>query len=132
MLTRSHTDVRPATAVQVLFVLFGITIAAFFPFLALFLDDRGLSPARIGIVIGAMAVGRIASGPVWGHLADTTIGRRSTLQIGALGSAVAALALFAAERTRRSWCSASCSRCSARRPGRTRTRSRSSTWATSG
>ncbi len=97
MLTRSHTDVRPATAVQVLFVLFGIAIAAFFPFLALFLDDRGLSPARIGVVIGAMAVGRIASGPVWGHLADTTIGRRSTLQIGALGSAVAALALFAAD-----------------------------------
>jgi PPP family 3-phenylpropionic acid transporter len=95
VLTRPRTGVRPATAVQALFVLFGIAIAAFFPFLALFLDERGLSPARIGIVIGAMAVGRIASGPVWGHLADTSIGRRSTLQIGSLGSAAAALVLFA-------------------------------------
>jgi PPP family 3-phenylpropionic acid transporter len=80
-----------------MFVLFGVAIAAFFPFLALFLSDRGLSPGRIGMVIAAMAVGRIATGPVWGHVADTSIGRRTTLQIGALGAGLVAVGLFLAE-----------------------------------
>ncbi len=79
---------------HVLFVLFGIGIAAFFPFFALFLDDRGLSPERIGVVIATMAVGRIAASPAWGHLADTTLGRRTTLQIGTLGAAATAVLLF--------------------------------------
>jgi PPP family 3-phenylpropionic acid transporter len=87
-------NVKPSTSVQVLFVLFGVAVASFFPFLALFLDDRGLSPARIGIVIAAMALARIVANPVWGHVADTTLGRRAVLRIGALGSAVTALALF--------------------------------------
>jgi PPP family 3-phenylpropionic acid transporter len=91
---RSRAGVDPAVSVQVLFILFGVAIAAFFPFLTLFLDHRGLSPGRIGVVIAVMALGRIAAGPVWGHLADTTLGRRTTLQIGALGAGVAALALF--------------------------------------
>jgi PPP family 3-phenylpropionic acid transporter len=94
---RLHRSVDPATAVQVLFILFGIAIAAFFPFLALFLDERGLSPEQIGLVIAAMAAGRIAAGPVWGHLADTSLGRRTTLQIGALGAAVVAVGLFLVE-----------------------------------
>ncbi|HEX6231269.1 MAG TPA: MFS transporter [Actinomycetota bacterium] len=90
-------QVRPSVAVQVLFVLFGVTIAAFFPFLSLFLADKGLTAGRIGVVIAAMAVARILSNPVWGHVADTSIGRRSTLRIGALGAAVAAIGLFFAE-----------------------------------
>jgi PPP family 3-phenylpropionic acid transporter len=44
-----------------------------------------------------MALGRILAGPIWGHLADTTLGRRTTLQIGALGATAAALALFAVD-----------------------------------
>jgi PPP family 3-phenylpropionic acid transporter len=97
MLIRLRPEVRPAVAVQVLFVLFGVTIAAFFPFLALFLSERGLSAGRIGVVIAAMAVARIIANPVWGHVADTTLGRRTTLQIGAFGAAASALALFAVE-----------------------------------
>ena len=93
----ARARVRPAVALQVVFVLFGATIAAFFPFLALFLSARGLTPGQIGVVIAAMALGRIAAGPVWGHLADTSLGRRSTLQIGALGAAALAVALFLAE-----------------------------------
>ena len=97
MLTRPSPEVRPAVALQVLFILFGITIAAFFPFLALFLSARGLSPSQIGIVIAAMAVARIIANPIWGHVADTTLGRRTTLQIGALGAAAAAIGLFVAD-----------------------------------
>jgi PPP family 3-phenylpropionic acid transporter len=89
--------VRPAVAVQVLFILFGVVIASFFPFLSLFLDGKGLTAGQIGVVIAGMAVARILLNPLFGHLADTTIGRRTTLQIGALGGAVAALALFAVD-----------------------------------
>ncbi|MGZ5352033.1 MAG: MFS transporter [Actinomycetota bacterium] len=94
MRPRSPSDVRPAVAVQVVFILFGVAIAAFFPFLALFLSGRGLSPEQIGVVIAVMALGRICASPVWGHVADTSLGRRTTLQIGALGAAATAVAMF--------------------------------------
>lgn len=87
--------IRPATAVQTLFLLFGVVIAAFFPFLSLFLDGKGLTAGQIGLVIAGMALARVLFGPLWGHLADTKIGRRTALQIGALGGALAALVLFA-------------------------------------
>jgi PPP family 3-phenylpropionic acid transporter len=90
--------VRSGVAVQVVYILFGVTIAAFFPFLALFLSARGLSPSQIGVVIAAMAVGRIAAGPVWGHVADTSLGRRTAFQIGTFGAGVVAVGLFLAER----------------------------------
>jgi PPP family 3-phenylpropionic acid transporter len=90
----SRRGFRPAVAVQVLFLLFGLAMAAFFPFVALFLNDRGLSTDEIGMVIAAMAVARMLCNPVWGHLADTTLGRRRTLQIGTAGAGAAAFALF--------------------------------------
>ncbi len=90
-------DIRPAVAIQVLFLLLGVFIASFFPFLSLFLDDKGLSPGRIGTVIAAMAASRVLLSPVWGHLGDTTIGRRRALEVGALGGAVFAFGLLVAE-----------------------------------
>ncbi len=95
MFAALRSRIRPAVAVQVLFILFGIVIAVFFPFLSLFLDDKGLTAGQIGIVIAGMAVARLLLTPVWGHLADTTIGRRRALQIGAVGGALLGLALFA-------------------------------------
>jgi PPP family 3-phenylpropionic acid transporter len=92
-----RTAIRPAVAVQVLFILFGIVIAAFFPFLSLFLNGKGLTAGQIGVVIAGMAVARVLFSPLWGHLADTTIGRRSALQIGTVGGALAAIALFAVD-----------------------------------
>jgi PPP family 3-phenylpropionic acid transporter len=76
--------------VQVLFVLFGLVIAAFFPYLAPYLRSRGLGPEGIGTVLSLMAVTRIVANPVWGHLADTVLGRRAMLRIGFAGAAAAA------------------------------------------
>ncbi len=106
MRTPLRSKIRPAVAVQVLFILFGIVIAAFFPFLSLFLDDKGLTAAEIGVVIAGMAVARLLLAPGWGHLADTTIGRRRALQIGALGAVVFGLALFAVDSYRAIWITA--------------------------
>ena len=90
----TRRDVRPAVAIQVLFVLFGIVVAAFFPFVALFLSNKGLSAGDIGVVLALMAVARIAVNPFWGHLADTKLGRRRALRIGSFGAALAGFALF--------------------------------------
>ena len=93
----SARTIRPAVGVQVTLVLLGVAIATLFPFLSLFLDGKGLTAAQIGVVIAAMAVARLLCSPVWGHLADTTLGRRTALQIGATAGCGMALALFAVE-----------------------------------
>ena len=87
-------EVRSGVSVQVLFVLFGIVVACFFPFFALFLKDRGLDEREIGLVVSVMAFARVVCNPVLGHLADTRFGRRRMLQVGVLGGGVMALAVF--------------------------------------
>jgi MFS transporter, PPP family, 3-phenylpropionic acid transporter len=89
--------VRPETAVHGLFVVFGFVVAAFFPFLAVYLDGRGLSASQIGLVLAAMAFARIVANPVWGHQADTRIGRLVALQLGTIGAAAGALAMNAVD-----------------------------------
>ncbi len=86
----------PTVAVKGLFVTFGLVIAAFFPFLAIYLEGRGLGGSEIGLVIAAMAVARIVFNPMWGHLADVKIGRLLALQLGAVGTAVGAVAMTGA------------------------------------
>ena len=89
-------QIRPDAAVRGLFVTSGFVIAAFFPFLALYLDGKGLSESEIGLVIAAMAVARIVLNPFWGHVSDSVLGRRTSLQIGLVLAAGAALFLASA------------------------------------
>jgi MFS transporter, PPP family, 3-phenylpropionic acid transporter len=86
---------RPSTSICVLFVLVGVALAAFFPFLALVLRAHGLDPGEIGVAIGAMAVARVLANPLWGHAADTWTGRKRAMQLSGCASAAAALGLFA-------------------------------------
>jgi len=90
-------EIRPDAAVRGLFLTFGFVVAAFFPFLALYLDGKGLSESGIGLVIAAMAGARILLNPLWGHLADATLGRRTSLQIGSFLSAGFGLVLAEAD-----------------------------------
>jgi PPP family 3-phenylpropionic acid transporter len=87
---------RPSAAIHVLFVLYGVAIAAFYPFFTLFLRERGLDYVQIGLVIAAMAFARIVANPVWGHLADARLGRRTVVQIEICAAALAAVGLFGA------------------------------------
>jgi MFS transporter, PPP family, 3-phenylpropionic acid transporter len=84
---------RPEVAVHGLFVVFGFVIAAFFPFFAIYLQGRGLSADEIGIVIAVTALARIVGNPIWGHYADTRIGRLTAFQIGTVGAGLTALAM---------------------------------------
>jgi MFS family permease len=79
--------------VQGLFVTFGFVVAAFFPFLAIYLQDHGLSADQIGIVIAVMAFARIVTNPFWGHYADTRMGRLTALQLGTAGTAIGAVVM---------------------------------------
>jgi MFS family permease len=66
-------------------------------FLVLYLtQERGLSPTTAGAVVAAVGVGDIASQLLGGWLGDR-IGRRHTMLVGFLGTAVALVALGAAE-----------------------------------
>jgi PPP family 3-phenylpropionic acid transporter len=84
--------ISPAAAVIGLFVIFGPIIASFFPFLSVYLQGRGFEPDQIGFLLGAMAAIRIVAMPVWGHVADTRIGRKRALQLGLIGMVAFALA----------------------------------------
>lgn len=88
---------REPAAIQGLFVAFGVAVAAFFPFVSLYLRDRGLGPDEIGLVIAVMAAARLLANPVWGHVGDATTGRVNALRIGTVGVAVAAALLNAVD-----------------------------------
>ena len=74
-------------------MVFGFVIAAFFPFFTIYLQGRGLSADQIGIVIAATALARIIGNPIWGHYADTRMGRLTAFQIGTIGAGVFAAAM---------------------------------------
>lgn len=98
MTTRAERRPSHSVAVQGLFLTSGFVIAAFFPFLALYLDEsKGLSESEIGLVIATMAVARVLLNPLWGQLADTTLGRRTTLQIGVAGACLFSLVMAATQ-----------------------------------
>ncbi|HEX5936871.1 MAG TPA: MFS transporter [Actinomycetota bacterium] len=77
--------VRPAVAVLGLFVTFGVVVASFFPFLSIYFAGRGFDGSEIGVILAAMAVVRMIAMPIWGHVADSRIGRRRALQLGLVG-----------------------------------------------
>jgi PPP family 3-phenylpropionic acid transporter len=86
--------VKEATQIQGMFLLFGFAIAAFFPFLALYLEQHhGLDASQIGVVIAFSAAARMIANPLWGHYADTRLGRLTVLQVCLIGAAAAGLAL---------------------------------------
>ncbi len=87
------TRPSPSVAIHGLFVAFGVLIAAFFPFLAIYLDDKGLSAREIGLVIAVMAVARMLLLPAWGHIADTRTGRVTAMQVGLVGAIAGGAAL---------------------------------------
>lgn len=62
------------------------------PFLMLYLTKLGFSPSQAGLALSAYGIGNFAASFLGGHLADH-LGRRSTIVISMVSSAVVVLAL---------------------------------------
>jgi MFS family permease len=71
-------------------LLFWISIAILLPTLPAYLDTIGIDRQQLGLIIGAFAIGLLATRPIVGKLVDTR-GRKSVLLIGTAVAAIAPL-----------------------------------------
>ncbi len=92
MIHRSRRPGEHRPPLPVLFALIGVAIAALSPFFGLFLRSRGMRADRIGVVLASVALAGLVAGPLWGHLADTTLGRVRALRLSAMASMGVAVA----------------------------------------
>lgn len=89
--THEHADAE----LRRLYGIVGVAGAAFIPFYALLLRDRGLSADRIGLILAATSLAGVVATPFWSHAADTRFGSVHTLQLACGIACVADLALLA-------------------------------------
>ena len=72
-------------------------VGLFSPYLPLWLNARGFSPAEIGVLISPMQWARVFGPPAWGWLADHVRGPRGVarvIQIAAVAALIASLGLL--------------------------------------
>lgn len=84
----------PASSLPRFVILYSALFAAFgvaSPFLPALLEQRGLDPAAIGLVLGLGSAIRLITGPLGGWLADRSGAPRAVLAAGLAGAAVIAL-----------------------------------------
>jgi PPP family 3-phenylpropionic acid transporter len=78
----------------VLFLASGASGAAFIPFFALLLRDRGFRADEIGLILAVSSLAGVATTPAWSHVADTRMGTVRTLQLTSVATAGIALGLL--------------------------------------
>jgi PPP family 3-phenylpropionic acid transporter len=76
-------------ALRLVVLALGVALGLFLPFISVILADRGFGPGEIGLIASIGAIGFTIAVPTWGHLADVRLGRPRTLQVCAVGAAVA-------------------------------------------
>jgi PPP family 3-phenylpropionic acid transporter len=76
------------------YALLGLVVSSFVPFLTLLLQERGLSPDDIGIVLAVLSLSGVVAAPFWSHAADTRLGTVHTLQLSCAAASVFALGLI--------------------------------------
>ncbi|ANS73459.1 MFS transporter [Paenibacillus yonginensis] len=70
-------------------------LAIFIPFLPVYLDDQGLNPSQIGVIIGTGGVITIIAQPLWGMISDRTKTIRKVLIVLLILSALTGFGLYA-------------------------------------
>jgi len=76
------TTLSPGARIALFFAALFVAAAINTAFLPLWFADRGIGPGAIGQILGAAALLRVITGPVWGTLADR-LGRRRPVLLGA-------------------------------------------------
>jgi MFS family permease len=97
MKTLNQIEPQQRRSLLVLFItglLFWTSIAILLPTLPAYLDAIKINPQQIGLIIGAFAIGLLATRPIVGKLADTS-GRKVVLLIGTAVVAIAPLGYIA-------------------------------------
>jgi PPP family 3-phenylpropionic acid transporter len=82
-------------AVQLVVIALGAGLGVFYPFLSVILDHLGFDAGAIGLTLALSAVGFTIAVPLWGHLADVSLGRARALIVCGIGAGSAALLLLA-------------------------------------
>jgi MFS family permease len=93
MKTLNQLEPQQRRSLLVLFItglLFWISIAILLPTLPAYLNAIGINQQQIGLIIGAFAIGLLATRPIVGKLADTR-GRKLILLVGTAVAAIAPL-----------------------------------------
>ncbi|MDX6326428.1 MAG: transporter, family, 3-phenylpropionic acid transporter [Nocardioidaceae bacterium] len=96
------TGTRPAVArpelhrLQLLYAAMGASVGSLLPYLVLYLTGRGLSPTEAGLVIGTMGAVGVVAVPLWGVVADRTMGTVGALRASCALAVVASAVFFAA------------------------------------
>lgn len=73
------------------YIVYFASLAAFLPFIAVFLQEKGLDFGRIGIILAVYSITGVAIQPMWGYVSDKLLGKRRTLMVLLLGATAAAL-----------------------------------------
>lgn len=71
-------------------VLYWMCVGVFTPFLSAYLTRRGFSASEIGAMLTALPICSLIAQPIWSSLADKRAGRKTTLVILAVSSALIA------------------------------------------
>lgn len=85
-----HTRDRPFI---VFFVVYYIAIGALFPFLSLYLSEKGFDSFQVGIIFGLTPFVSLLAQPIWGMVADALSIRRRLLTAALVLGALASLSL---------------------------------------
>lgn len=73
------------------YIVYFASLAAFLPFIAVYLQGKGLDFGRIGIILAVYSITGVAIQPMWGYVSDKLLGKRRTLMVLLLGATAAAL-----------------------------------------
>jgi len=76
---------------KLFYIIYFASLAAFLPFIAVYLQGKGLDFGRIGIILSVYSITGVAVQPMWGYVSDKLLGKRKTLMVLLLGATVAAL-----------------------------------------
>lgn len=85
---------RPASEIAALnraYVLAGVADGTILPFIPLYLLERGMSAAAIGVVLAASALAAVAGGLAWAYVADRRVRPEALVVIATVAAAGAAV-----------------------------------------
>jgi MFS family permease len=99
------TGTRPPEArpglrrLQVLYAAMGASVGSLLPYLVLYFTGRGLSPTEAGVVLGIMAAAGVVAVPLWGLVADRSMGTVGALRASCVLAVGASVVVFLAGDT---------------------------------